>query len=284
MSYIIITPVYNEEKYLSTYLDSIVKQALLPEKLVMVDDNSTDNSSLIINEYSHKYNWIEYLYRKSEDKKIQGSKVIEAFNYGFNFVKLERVSFISKIDADLELPPNYFKNIFKAFSSDPKLGLVGGYIKELENEEWVAKYDLDYHVRGALKSYKKECFQDINGLIPVFGWDGLDEMKIFYKGWKTKNLDIGVKHYRPAASDYSSVSLTYKFGKSNYKNGCNLFLAFVRSLVRVKEKPWLINGAAFFMGYLSSMIKNDKKNVDKDLSKFINNFHRKRIYKAFKIR
>ena len=281
MKYIIVSPVYNEEKYLKTFINSIIKQTVKPTLFVLVDDNSSDNSSSIIKEYSNQYGWIKYIYRKSQDKKVQGSKVIEAFNFGIKNINLDDFSFIAKIDADLELPDNYFETISASFNKNSKYGIVGGYVKELENGNWVPKhYSLtSYHIRGALKSYRKECFKEINGLMPVLGGDGLDEMKALHFGWETQNLDLSVKHFRPAASDYRPLKLPFKTGFANYKNGGSLFLATVRSIVRIKDKPYFLIGFSYYLGYVYALLNKEKRNVDKELMKFINKFHLQRIFR-----
>ncbi|RPI66248.1 MAG: glycosyltransferase family 2 protein, partial [Ignavibacteriales bacterium] len=45
MKYVIISPVKNEEKYISYTLESVVNQTRLPEEWIIVDDGSTDNTS-----------------------------------------------------------------------------------------------------------------------------------------------------------------------------------------------------------------------------------------------
>jgi len=40
------------------------------------------------------------------------------------------------------------------------------------------------HLRGALKSYRKECFDAIGGLKSSMGWDTVDELLAQYHGWK----------------------------------------------------------------------------------------------------
>lgn len=284
MSYIIITPVHNESEYLPNYIDSIINQTFIPKELLLVDDSSTDDSAQIIKNYAENYSWITFKFRESEQKKVQGSKVVEAFNFGIKNKNLSGLEFISKIDADLELPKDYFEKVREAFKSNLKYGIIGGYILELEGGEWIPKLDSNYHVRGALKSYRIKCYNNIDGLMPVLGWDGLDEMKAFYFGWKTKNLELPVKHFRPAASDYNKISLTYKIGMANYKNGGNMFMAIVRTIVRSTEKPYIINGISFFLGYFVALLKQEKKNVDKDLSKFINNFHFQRLKRKIKLK
>ena len=52
----VIIPVYNGEKYLRKCLDSVVNQSIGIDNIevIIVNDNSTDNSLNIINEYCDK--------------------------------------------------------------------------------------------------------------------------------------------------------------------------------------------------------------------------------------
>jgi glycosyltransferase involved in cell wall biosynthesis len=43
MNYIVI-PAHNEEQFIALTLDSLISQTLLPKKVVIVNDNSTDKS------------------------------------------------------------------------------------------------------------------------------------------------------------------------------------------------------------------------------------------------
>lgn len=279
MKYIIITPVFNEEEYLLIFINSIVNQTLKPIKLILVDDNSTDNSSEIIKNFADKYSWIQYIYHSSDNHKSQGGKVINAFNFGLKSICISEVDFISKIDADLELPTDYFQQIAKAFEDNPKLGICGGIIEEMKNNNWVEIKQASYHVRGALKSYRSKCFEQIEGLMQVLGWDGLDEMKAMYMGWTTKNINCKVKHFRPASTSYNRQDLNYKIGLANYQNGGNLFLAIIRSLVKIKQKPIGKVSISFIKGYLNGYINNKERYVDSDFAKFINKYHLKRFLK-----
>ena len=276
--HIVITPVYNEEKYLTVFIKSIISQTLIPEELILVDDNSSDRTSLIIQGFAEQYPWIRYIFHKSENHKAQGKKVINAFNYGLKQVCQTNVDFISKIDADLELPHNYFMKIAQAFNEDPKVGICGGIIQELQENQWINIRVASYHIRGALKSYRRECFEQIGGLISVLGWDGLDEMKAMHKGWTTKTINSSVKHFRPASKDYDPVELNYKLGTANYLNGSNLFLAVIRSLSKISHKPYFLVCISFIRGYLNSYNKKIARNVNQDLAKFINKFHLKRLF------
>ena len=47
MRYVLITPAKNEKRFIAKTLDSMVGQTLLPERWVIVDDGSTDNTAEI---------------------------------------------------------------------------------------------------------------------------------------------------------------------------------------------------------------------------------------------
>jgi glycosyltransferase involved in cell wall biosynthesis len=279
VKYLIITPVHNEEKHLTTYIESVINQELKPTQFVLVDDNSSDSSSSLIKSYCEKFEWIKYLYHPSEAKKSQGAKIIHAFNYGLTNSSLEGIDIVSKIDADLKLPPEYFKKVIETFSNNQKIGLAGGYILEKEQGKWKRQKQGNYHIRGALKSYRVECFKDIDGLMPVLGWDGIDIMKSYYNGWSSHVIEIGVKHYRPASSNYDTPLLNYKRGIANYKLGGNLFLAIIRSIVKSMHPPYIKSGYNFLLGYLHCYWNNEERLVSDDLAFFINSFHFKRLLK-----
>ncbi|WP_299518568.1 glycosyltransferase family A protein, partial [uncultured Flavobacterium sp.] len=58
MNYYIIIPTYNEEKFISLTLQSIVEQTVLPSKIVVVNDGSTDKTKEIIQSFVEKYLFI----------------------------------------------------------------------------------------------------------------------------------------------------------------------------------------------------------------------------------
>ena len=92
MNIYIIIPVFNEEKFLNDSIDSIVNQTLLPKKLLLINDSSTDNSENILKKYSNKFSWIEYINIESKQIHIPGEKVINAFNKG-----------LDKLDSDYDI-------------------------------------------------------------------------------------------------------------------------------------------------------------------------------------
>ena len=60
----IIIPTYNREEYIKKTIDSVIKQTIGFEniELIIIDDNSKDNTQQIINEYAKKYSNIKTKY------------------------------------------------------------------------------------------------------------------------------------------------------------------------------------------------------------------------------
>jgi len=63
---LIITPAYNEEKFLQLTIDSVLNQNLLPVEWIIVDDHSKDRTSNIAKEAAKKHKWISYLRKEKK--------------------------------------------------------------------------------------------------------------------------------------------------------------------------------------------------------------------------
>ncbi len=136
MNYYIVIPTYNEEKFISLTLQSLAEQTLLPKKVVVVNDSSTDNTQQIIQSFCDKYPWISLVNKTSDAIHLPGSKVIQAFQKGLDTLD-DHYDIIVKADADLIFPSNYFETIIKHFQSDDKIGMVGGFAYIEKNGDWI---------------------------------------------------------------------------------------------------------------------------------------------------
>lgn len=70
----IVIPAHNEAAFLKDCLDSFVAQTYLPNEIIVVDDNSSDDTFKIVQSYAQKYDWIKVLQRNSTDKHVPGKK------------------------------------------------------------------------------------------------------------------------------------------------------------------------------------------------------------------
>ena len=60
----VIMPVYNAEKYLARCMDSVLSQTYKNFELICVNDGSTDNSLLLLKEYSQRDSRIRIVNQK----------------------------------------------------------------------------------------------------------------------------------------------------------------------------------------------------------------------------
>jgi glycosyltransferase involved in cell wall biosynthesis len=240
MDYYVIIPAHNEAEYIATTLDALANQSLRPKKVVVVNDNSTDTTGEIIESYIAKDSIFHMHHLRSSTEHMPGSKVIEAFNSGLALVD-DSYDFIVKLDADVILPKNYFEQIAHTFKTDPKIGIAGGFIYELnEKQEWQLNHPMDiHHVRGAFKAYSKPCFKAIDGLKCAMGWDTVDELLAQYQGYITNTNDkLKVKHLRPTGKAYNKRAKGLQ-GKAMYAMRYGFWISFIASVkMSLKQKNW----------------------------------------------
>ena len=82
MNVYIVIPCHNEASLISQTLESLVSQTVLPKKIVVVNDHSTDNSEEIISAFAKAHSYISLVNSNADAKHLPGSKVIQAFQKG----------------------------------------------------------------------------------------------------------------------------------------------------------------------------------------------------------
>lgn len=272
MNYYIVIPAHNEEAFIALTLQSLASQTLLPTKVVVVNDNSTDKTADIVLAFAKENPFISLVNKTSEAIHLPGSKVIQAFHKGFETLDAN-YDVIVKLDADLILPDNYFETIIGHFEKDEKIGMAGGFAYIEKNGEWILENLTDKdHIRGAFKAYRKDCFLQIGNLKPAMGWDTVDELLSKFYGWKViTDSSLIVKHLKPTGANYNKTA-RYKQGEAFYTLGYGFLITAIASakLSMMKKKPLL------FFDYIRGFwkAKSAKKTllVTKEQSKFIRNY------------
>lgn len=283
MSYVIITPAKNEASCIRQTLQSVVNQTFKPRQWIIVNDASTDETLKIIKDFANQYDWITPVTLTDQNTiRAGGIKVVNLFNIGYRHINEPEFDFISKLDADIILPDNYYKKIAECFTEYPDVGLCGGYLFYQKAGKRVEDRTADYHLRGAIKSYRKACFDAIGGLQCVFNWDGLDEMEAMYQGWKVRILSLPVEHLRATSTSINrGLKNSLLAGKEYYKDGNDILISLMRSFsYGMRTKPRLATSILFLFGYFHAFIRRQKKHVNHDLEKFIRDYQHHRMRHA----
>lgn len=98
----VIIPVYNVEKLLRRCIDSVLNQTLKDIEIICVNDGSTDNSGLILEEY----------------KKYENIKIINQKNAGLSVARntgLENVTskYVAFLDSDDFVDADFYEKLFR---------------------------------------------------------------------------------------------------------------------------------------------------------------------------
>lgn len=253
--YIVITPARNEIDNLPHTIASMAAQTWRPARWVIVDDGSTDGTQELVREAAAKHSWITAIHRSDRGFRKQGGGVVEAFYDGLAAIGGEPWDFLVKFDADLSFTSDYFARCLARFVADPKLGVGGGLISHEVNGRLVSESPGDpaFHVRGATKIYRRECWEAIGGLLPAPGWDTIDELKANMLGWTSATFpEIPLKHHRFTGSVDGRWKNYVKFGVANYITGYHPLFMAVKCFKRSFQRPYLLGAAGLAWGYCRS--------------------------------
>ena len=277
MKYYIVIPSYNEEALIGLTLQSLISQTVLPSKIVVVNDNSTDRTAEVVLEFAKNNPYISLVNKSSENIHLPGSKVIQAFEKGFETLD-DNYDLIVKIDADLIFPTNYFETIIKHFQSDERIGMVGGFCYIEKNGEWILENLTDKdHIRGALKAYRKETFQQIGGIKPAMGWDTVDELLCKFYNWKVvTDESLHVKHLKPTGASYNKAA-RYKQGEAFYSLGYGFIITAISSLKLAMRKGKPLLFIDYIMGFWKAKSSGKPLFVTAEQAKFFRNYRWKKM-------
>ncbi|MHA3787362.1 glycosyltransferase family 2 protein [Flavobacterium hauense] len=256
MRYYAIIPAHNEEAFMGLTLESLAAQTVLPARVVVVNDNSTDDTAAIVTKFAEAHPWVTLVNKKSDAVHMPGSKVIQAFHAGQAIID-DNYDIIVKLDADLILPADYFETVLEAFKKDDNVGMAGGFAYIEKNGEWILENLTDKdHIRGAFKAYRKELFLQMGGLRPAMGWDTADELIARFFGWKIVTIErLKVKHLKPTGANYNKAA-RYKQGEAFYTLGYGFTITAIAGakLAMRKKKPLL------FIDYINGFLKAKREN------------------------
>lgn len=199
---------YNREKYLEIALESLAAQTLARDafEVVIINNNSTDNTEKVCSEFHKKYSDIPYKYFIETDQGLSFAR-----NRGIIESDAELVTFI---DDDAWLDKNFLKEVVDFMESRKEVVSVGGTILlDYEDKEpnWQTKYlaslfgyfkysdkteafkKTDYP-RGSNMTFRKSVFKKVGDFNTELGRIGQNlgggEEKDIYQRIYAKNLPV----------------------------------------------------------------------------------------------
>lgn len=270
--YIIVTPVRDEAAYIEKTISSVAAQTIRPSRWIIVDDGSTDGTSHILDVHAARHDWITVVHRNNRGFRCAGGGVMDAFDAGFSLVAVEAWEFLVKLDGDLSFAPDYFEQCFARFASERKLGIGGGLVSKIANGRLVADSAADppFHVRGATKIYRRQCWDKIAPLVKAPGWDTIDEVKANLHGWTTRTFtELTLIQHKPTGAAAGRWGNALKNGRANYMTGYHPIFMLAKCVKRALRRPYFLESAALLSGYCSGYVRRIPRLADDDVVRYL---------------
>lgn len=268
---VLITPARNEAQFIELTMRSVVAQTARPLKWVVVSDGSTDGTDDIVRKYATEYPWIE-LVRMPERKERDFAGKVHAFNAGYRTLAGLDYEVIASLDADVSFDEDYFLFLLTKLVEDRRLGLVGTPFKEGSNPTYDYRFVNIEHVSGACQVFRRNCFEDIGGYVPVKGGciDHIAVLSARMKGWKTRTFTdkVCLHHRKMGTAQHGMLMARFRNGLKDYSVGNHPLWELSRAAYQVTKKPYVIGGLALLSGYVWSMARRPDRPVSADLVAF----------------
>lgn len=222
----VVIPLYNREKSIIPCLESLIRQTYPVHEIIVVDNNSSDNS----------YSIVEAFIEKHKDNKIILLKEVvpgpsAARNKGITQATGDIIAFT---DSDCIADRNWIKEIVEAY--DESIGGVAGNIKGYMPKNLVEKFLSIFTLRGlktsqifkqytlleggfpsANLSFRREVLEQLNGFEVTirYGEDHDICARAYKLGYKIKYITKGLIYHCHRSSLVGLIKQSFGFGQAH---------------------------------------------------------------------
>ena len=273
--YVVVTPARNEAAFIEKTIETVIRQTVLPQKWVIVNDGSTDATGSIAGKYAEKYEWLELVNLPVRKERNFAAKV-HAFNAGLERLKDVPYEIIANLDGDVGLDEDHFEFLLNKFKDDSGLGVAGTIFREEGGySSETSSFEGQNHVSGQCQVFRRKCFEDIGGYYAnkEGGIDWIAVTTARMMGWKTRSYrEKSFFHFRHlGTAERGILASSFSYGEKDYYLGGHPIWELFRVTYRLTKPPYLVDGLALGLGYGWAMIRRVHRPVSKELMAF----HRK---------
>lgn len=270
---LIITAAKDEAEFIEKTIRSLENQTCRPARWVIVNDGSTDTTGELADAAAEKHDWISVIHRPAGTVRRVGPGVVEAFYAGLDSQNLSDFDFVTKMDADIELKPEYFEILMDRFQKNPRLGTASGKCWVPVDGKLVYERSGNQFSHGVCKLFRRECFEEIGGFVREVMWDGIDCHRCRMAGWEAVSYDepaLQIIHLRMMGSSFRSVYTgRRRWGRGQYFMGSHPLYVLGITGYRMLERPYVLGGLCLLFGYIGSWISKAKRYEDPEFRKYL---------------
>jgi glycosyltransferase involved in cell wall biosynthesis len=237
-----------------------------------VNDASTDATREIVERHARDHDFIRPVNVERAPGRHFGNKV-SAFNRGLEEMRGLPYDFIGNLDADISFAPGYFASILAELEKDEALGIAGGMVHSLLDDEFVSQAVALDSVAGAVQLFRRTCFEQVGGYmpLPLGGIDTAAEVNARMHGWGVRTFPEHrvFEHRRTGSATARPLRARVKEGRRMQSLGFGLLFFLARSVYRALESPVLIGSAAAVFGFVSSRLRGDPVVLSPEATRFL---------------
>jgi poly-beta-1,6-N-acetyl-D-glucosamine synthase len=265
--YVLVTPTRDEEKTIGKTIDSVVNQTILPAEWVIVSDGSTDRTDSLVQEAQIDHPWIRLVQLPPRPERCFGA-VAKATKIAVETLSVTDYGYIGLLDSDIHFEPCYFESVIREFELNARLGLAGGWVLDADENPHILPENL-LDVPGAVQFFRRDCFESLREIhaIPEGGWDMLTCAEARMNGYETALLtDLKVDHLKPRNIAHGGVvRRRWQCGVRDYVLGYHPVFETLKCIGRLREHPFLISAACWWLGYMAAAISRKERRIPSDL-------------------
>ena len=286
-AYVLITAARNEDAFIERTIQSVYDQTIRPLKWVIVSDGSTDRTDEIVQDYLRDFENIRFMRQDNSQPRSFCSK-IWAFQAGLKQLDGIDYRFIGNLDADVSFGTELFACLLNHFQKNEKLGIAGGAILEPDKDKGNYKPrfgDTTRSVPGAVQLFRRQCFEQIGGLMPMEagGEDTASQIIARMHGWEVESFpECKIMHHRRTGTgNHSVMRAMYREGVMDYMLGYHPVFQIAKCIRRIQENPYFLAGLSRMTGYIFASLRKEKRPVTDTFVAFIRREQMERLKSLF---
>lgn len=283
---LVISPVYNEADHLERTAKAIAAQVRRPDRWVIVDDGSSDDTVAVARRWERELDFVTVLETPQAAHgrdNLALARPVLAFNLGLEHAGWRDFAYVGKLDGDVELPEDWFATLLERFGASERLGLAAGRLAEPGPRGWRMIPIPRIHVHGAVKLYRRQCLEAIGGVPERLGWDTIDETYARMRGYETVSFpDLVARHHRPWGSADGRLRGRARHGECAWILHYGFPWVLMRSLKVARVRPIGLSGAAFMFGYVRAAFRRTPRVDDRAFRVFVRRELRARMLRPLR--
>jgi glycosyltransferase involved in cell wall biosynthesis len=251
--YVVITSARDEAHTLDRTIRAVRRQTVAPELWVVVDDGSTDGTDAILAAHARDVPWLRVLDAPVRRPRSFASKSAALRDASHATTTVDH-QFVAQLDADVELPPDYYERCIARLVAEPRLGITGGSVVECVDGRRRSQWSSPTSVAGAVQVFRRSCWLAVgSGYLALEGGgeDAVAEVLARVHGYDVAAItDLTVLHHGPILGGaHHRLGARTRRGRLHWQLGYEPWFQLASSTWRMGESPAVIGSLATLVGY-----------------------------------